>query len=45
MRAVLTRVKHASVSIDGKETARIGEGFLILLGVKILLEHLGIIAF
>ncbi len=33
MRAVLTRVKHASVSIDGKETARIGEGFLILLGV------------
>ena len=33
MRAVLTRVKHASVNIDGKETARIGEGFLILLGV------------
>ena len=33
MRAVLTRVKHASVSIDGKETARIGGGFLILLGV------------
>ena len=33
MRAVLTRVKHASVSIDGKETVRIGEGFLILLGV------------
>ena len=33
MRAVLTRVKHASVSIDGKETARISEGFLILLGV------------
>ena len=33
MRAVRTRVKHASVSIDGKETARIGEGFLILLGV------------
>ena len=33
MRAVLTREKHASVSIDGKETARIGEGFLILLGV------------
>ena len=26
-------MKHASVSIDGKETARIGEGFLILLGV------------
>ena len=33
MRAVLTRVKHASVTIDGKEHAWIGEGFLILLGV------------
>ena len=29
MRAVLTRVKHASVSIDGKETARSGDGFLV----------------
>ena len=26
MRAVLTRVKHASVTIDGKVHARIGEG-------------------
>lgn len=33
MRAVLTRVKHASVTIDGKVHARIGEGLLILLGV------------
>lgn len=33
MRAVLTRVKHASVTIDSKVHARIGEGFLILLGV------------
>ena len=33
MRAVVTRVKEASVSIDGKETARIGKGFLVLLGV------------
>ena len=33
MRAVLTRVKHASVTIDGKVHGRIGEGFLILLGV------------
>jgi D-tyrosyl-tRNA(Tyr) deacylase len=33
MRAVLTRVKHASVSIDGACRARIGQGFLILLGV------------
>ena len=33
MRAVLTRVKHASVAIDGKIHGQIGEGFLILLGV------------
>ena len=33
MRAVLTRVKHASVSIDGQVVGKIGEGFLILLGV------------
>ena len=33
MRAVLTRVKHASVTIDGKVHGQIGEGFLILLGV------------
>ena len=33
MRAVLTRVKHASVTIDGKVPGQIGEGFLILLGV------------
>ena len=33
MRAVLTRVKHASVPIDGKVHGQIGEGFLILLGI------------
>ena len=33
MRAVLTRVKSASVSIEGTEKSRIGHGFLILLGV------------
>ena len=33
MRAVLTRVKSASVSIDGKVVGKIGKGFLILLGV------------
>ncbi len=33
MRAVLTRVKSASVSIGGEITGRIGKGFLILLGV------------
>jgi len=33
MRAVLTRVKHASVTIDGETVGKIGQGFLILLGV------------
>ena len=33
MRAVMTRVKHASVTIDGKETRSIGVGFLSLLGI------------
>ncbi len=33
MRAVLTRVKSASVVIDGETVGRIGKGFLILLGV------------
>jgi len=33
MRAVIQRVKHASVTIEGTVKSRIGEGFLILLGV------------
>lgn len=33
MRAVVTRVHHASVTIDGKINGQIGEGFLVLLGV------------
>ena len=33
MRAVLTRVNAASVSIDGTVVGKIGKGFLILLGV------------
>ena len=33
MRAVLTRVKSASVTIDGETVGRICKGFLILLGV------------
>ena len=33
MRAVLTRVKSASVTIDGTVVGKIGKGFLILLGV------------
>ena len=33
MRAVLTRVTSASVTIDGQVVGQIGKGFLILLGV------------
>ena len=33
MRAVVTRVSHASVTIDGNVNGRIGTGFLVLLGV------------
>ena len=33
MRAVVTRVSSASVTIDGTVNGRIGRGFLVLLGV------------
>ena len=33
MRAVVTRVKRASVTIDGRINGAIGQGFLILLGI------------
>lgn len=33
MRAVVTRVTSASVTIDGTCTAEIGQGFLVLLGI------------
>ena len=33
MRAVVTRVKHASVSIEGRIRGQIGAGYLVLLGV------------
>ena len=33
MRAVVTRVKRASVTIDGRVNGEIGQGFLILLGI------------
>ncbi|MBE6934156.1 MAG: D-tyrosyl-tRNA(Tyr) deacylase [Ruminococcaceae bacterium] len=33
MRAVLTRVGSASVTIDGQVVGKIGKGFLILLGI------------
>lgn len=33
MRAVVQRVREASVTIDGKEVSAIGRGFLLLLGI------------
>ena len=33
MRAVVTRVHYASVTIDGEVRGQIGQGFLVLLGV------------
>ena len=33
MRAVIQRVKHASVTIEGNVKGRIGQGLLVLLGV------------
>ncbi len=33
MRAIIQRVSEASVTIAGKEKARIGKGYLILLGI------------
>lgn len=35
MRAVITRVLSASVSIDGKTVSKIDKGFLVLLGVHV----------
>lgn len=34
MRVVVQRVKHASVTIDGKVNGKINKGFLVLLGIK-----------
>ena len=35
MRAIVTRVLSASVTIDGNTVAQIGKGFLVLLGVHV----------
>ena len=34
MRALVQRVTTATVAVDGREVARIGRGFLVLLGVE-----------
>ncbi|MCH5168812.1 MAG: D-tyrosyl-tRNA(Tyr) deacylase [Prevotellaceae bacterium] len=34
MRTVIQRVRHASVSVEGKEVSSIGQGLLILLGIE-----------
>ena len=34
MRAVLQRVTHASVTINGEKTSSIGQGYLVLLGCE-----------
>ena len=34
MRIVIQRVRHASVTIDGKIESHIGQGYLILLGIE-----------
>lgn len=33
MRAVLQRVRHASVEVDGQTVGQIGRGFLVLVGI------------
>ncbi len=33
MRSVVTRVKEAAVTVDGKIKGQIGQGFLVLLGI------------
>ena len=35
MKAVIQRVKYASVKVDGKTTGEIGRGFLLLIGVRV----------
>ena len=34
MRAVVQRVTHASVTVDGEVLGKIGKGFMILLGAE-----------
>lgn len=34
MRVVIQRVKHASVTVEGKTTGQIQDGFMLLVGIK-----------
>lgn len=34
MKAVIQRVKYAQVSVDGKTVGKVGEGYMILVGVQ-----------
>ncbi len=34
MKAVIQRVKHAQVSVDGETVGKVGEGYMILVGVQ-----------
>ncbi|NMC40546.1 MAG: D-aminoacyl-tRNA deacylase, partial [Bacteroidales bacterium] len=34
MRAVIQRIKKASVTVEGRETASAGKGMLVLLGIE-----------
>ena len=35
MRAVVTRVREASVTVEGRTVGQIGPGYLVLLGIKV----------
>ena len=35
MRAVIQRVTHAAVTVNGQQVGAIGQGFMVLLGVKV----------
>lgn len=34
MKAVIQRVKHAQVSVDGETVGKVGEGYMVLVGVQ-----------
>lgn len=34
MKAVIQRVKHAAVTVDGEAVGKVGEGYMILVGVQ-----------